>query len=258
MKLTNRTILITGGTSGLGLGMAKTFAARGNKVIVAGRNEKRLNEILAENPEFSGYTADVADLNSLENLKTQIEKDFPNLDVLVNSAGIMRHYNLFDENVTPSNLTDEIQTNLIGTITATKLFIPILEKNAGTVINISSGLANMSDGAHPVYDATKTAVRFFTESLRGQAEYFGKNLEVIEVVPPLVGETNLEDTISADAPNSLSMTDFLAETFAGFEAGLDRIDIGHAKNYWKLANENRDEFTKQTTENLMKVYFPKN
>lgn len=256
MKLTNHTILITGGTSGIGLAFAKAFAEKGNTVIVVGRSQARIDAVLAENSLLTGLSADVSDEKSLKLLTKTISKDFPALDVLINSAGIMRAWNLFDEAVTTADLTSEINTNLIGTIAMTKAFLPLLEKNNGTVINITSGFANISDGVHPVYNATKAAIRFFTESINAQALYFGKNVTAVEIAPPLISETNLEDKPSDGTPD-MSLADFIAESFAGLEAGDARISVGIAKNLYEMGKTDVDENTAHLSADMMASYFPK-
>src|SRR5574340_763407 len=117
MTFSGHTILITGGTSGIGLGFAKKFAELGNKVIITARNEDRLNQILSENPTFSGFVSDVADENSLSQLVNFINENSPKLDLLMNCAGIMRAINLFEQaDNSLGALTEEININLLGTI----------------------------------------------------------------------------------------------------------------------------------------------
>ena len=256
MTFSKHTILITGGTSGIGLGFAKKFSELGNKVIISARNESRLNEILKEEPEFTGFVADVADENSVKQLFKEVSTKFPELDILFNSAGIMRAYNLFETSDLKS-LQSELDTNLLGTIAMTQTFLPLLTANQGTVINVSSGLSNLADGAHPIYNLSKAGVHFYSDALREQAKYFNKDLTVVELVPPLVAETNLESHTNTDAPNNMSLSDLISETLAGLENGLERIDAGFSKELHKMGKVNSEENTKHFSAQMLSNYFPK-
>ncbi|MCM3194855.1 SDR family NAD(P)-dependent oxidoreductase [Priestia megaterium] len=116
MKLENRTILVTGGTSGIGLAFAKRFVEMGNTVIVTSRSKQNIDQAIKENPNLIGIAADVSQVKSVDQLVHQIKQQYSKLDVLFNSAGIMRYYDLFAEEVTGGQLTTEIDTNLNGTI----------------------------------------------------------------------------------------------------------------------------------------------
>ncbi|EQC56053.1 oxidoreductase [Lactococcus cremoris subsp. cremoris TIFN6] len=259
MTFTGHTILITGGTSGIGLGFAKKFAELGNKVIITARNEDRLNQILSENPTFSGFVSDVADENSLSQLVNFINENSPKLDLLMNCAGIMRAINLFEQaDNSLGALTEEININLLGTIAVTQAFLEVLVANNGMVINVSSGLSNLADGAHPIYNLTKASVHFYSDALREQAKYFDKSLKVVELVPPLVAETNLESHTNTDAPNNMALSDLINGTLAGLENGLERIDAGFSKQLHQMGKVNSDENTKLLSNQMLSNYFPKN
>ena len=127
MKLENNTILITGGMSGIGLGLAKRLAPN-NQIIVLGRNLSKLQTTVKENPNFDTYQADVSDMTILAGLPDWIQMHHPSLNIIINSAGIMRTYDLFDESITPTDLVADIQTNLVGTIAVDKLLLNHLVK----------------------------------------------------------------------------------------------------------------------------------
>lgn len=254
MQLTNHTILITGGSSGIGLAFAQKFVELGNKVIITARNREKLEAVLAENPDLIGFASDVSDTSSLENLKTFIEAEYPELDFLFNSAGIMRSYNLFEPEL---DLMSEIDINLKGTIATTQAFLPLLTKNAGTVLNVSSGLSNLADGAHPIYNLTKAGVHFYSDALREQAIYFDKPLRIVELVPPLVSETNLEAGSQLDNPTNMKLSDLISETLEGLEADLDRIDAGFAKKLHEMGKVNSEENTHNFSQQMLSNIFPK-
>ena len=128
MTFSNNTILISGGSSGIGLGFAKKFLELGNQVIITSRSKEKLDSLVNSHPNLYGYIVDVTNVESVYSLKEQVLLDFPNLNVLFNSAGIMKSFDLFDDNVNPQMLHSEINTNLIGTINMTKVFLSHLIK----------------------------------------------------------------------------------------------------------------------------------
>lgn len=254
MQLTHHTILITGGTSGIGLAFAQKFAELGNTVIITARNQAKLDEVLAKNPDLTGFASDVSDESSLAKLTEIITEKFPNLDFLMNSAGIMRAYNLFD--ATFDALMSELETNLKGTIATTQAFLPLLVKNRGTVLNVSSGLSNLADGAHPIYNLTKAGVHFYTDALREQAFYFDKALNIVELVPPLVAETNLEAHSDTNNPTNMKLTDLIAETLDGLTNNVPRIDAGFAKQLHEMGKVNAEENTHRFSQQMLGNIFP--
>src|SRR6266571_4494809 len=182
MKITGRTILITGGSAGIGLAFALKFLELGNQVIVTGRRQTVLDEVKAKYPKLHTIQGDVADPAQIASLATRVKAEFPKLDVLMNNAGIMLHKNLKVPAADLAGLTAEVNINLGGVIRTTSAFIDILAANKGTVINVSSALAFVPLPSAPIYCATKAAVHAYTQSLRFQLEEAG--VEVIELMPP--------------------------------------------------------------------------
>ncbi|MFC4651684.1 SDR family oxidoreductase [Lactococcus nasutitermitis] len=256
MELKNHTILITGGTSGIGLAFAQKFAELGNRVIITARNQEKLDKVLAENPDLTGFASDVSDEKSLTELSKFIVANFPDLDILLNSAGIMRAINLFDDELSLAELTAEVDTNLLGTIAVTQKFLTVLSKNHGTVINVSSGLSNLADGAHPIYNLTKAGVHFYSDALREQAKHFGHDLRVVELVPPLVAETNLEAHSDTTAPNNMRLSDLIEETLTGLSKNAERIDAGFAKTLHTMGKVDSEENTRKLSASMLRSYFP--
>src|SRR5438309_3426926 len=142
MQLTNNTILITGGGSGIGRGLAEAFHRLGNPVIIAGRGKKALDETTAANPGMKSVTLDVSDPKSIQSFAAQVTKDYPSLNMLINMAGIMKPENLLEA---PNYLPDAeatVTTNLLGPIRLTAALLPSLRKQPrATMMNVSSGLA---------------------------------------------------------------------------------------------------------------------
>ncbi|WP_105971607.1 SDR family oxidoreductase [Streptomyces geranii] len=209
MKLTGNTILITGGTSGIGLGLALRLHEAGNKVVVAGRREELLDEITAGHPGIDGLVLDVADPGSIARVRETVAATYPDLNVLVNNAGIMQRENLLD----PASLPvaeDHVTVNLLGTIRVTYAFLPLLVGRAdAAVVNVTSALAFVPLPITPTYNATKAALHSFSESLRVQLAQADAGVQVIEVAPPGVRTTLLGQQ---DDENSMPLEEFLDET----------------------------------------------
>src|SRR4029079_1991260 len=141
MSLTGRTILITGGSSGIGLAFALRFLELGNEVIVTGRRQALLDEAKAKHPKLHTIQSDAADLAQIADLAARVKTDFPKLDVLMNNAGIMLHKNLKVPSTDLEGLMAEVNINVAGVIRMNSAFIDILRANKGTIINVSSALA---------------------------------------------------------------------------------------------------------------------
>jgi uncharacterized oxidoreductase len=225
MKLTNRTILITGGSAGIGLAFALKFLELGNRVIVTGRRQAVLDDVKAKHPALHTVQSDVADPAQISTLAQTIKRDFPKLDVLVNNAGISRYKNL---SVPASDLADlmtEVNVNVGGVIRMTSAFIDLLKVNKGTLINVSSALAYVPLPCLPIYCATKAAIHSYTQSLRFQLEDTG--VEVIELMPPAV-----RTEMTADLPDeglTLITTDKLvALSIASLKRGAIEVRPGQS------------------------------
>jgi len=226
MKLAGRTILITGGSAGIGLAFALKFLELGNQVIVTGRRESALYELKAKYPKLHTIQSDVADPEQIATLARRVKAGYPKLDVLMNNAGIMLHKNLKVPAVDIAALMTEVNINVGGVIRMTSAFIDILTANKGTVINVSSALAFVPLPSAPIYCATKSAVHSYTQSLRFQLEKSG--VEVIELMPPAV-----KTDLSADLPEGglvalISTDELLKQTFAAFKKGKLEIRPGQA------------------------------
>src|SRR5438445_2178797 len=226
MKITGRTILITGGSAGIGLAFALKFLELGNQVIVTGRRQTVLHEVKAKYPKLHTIQGDVADPAQIASLATRVKAEYPRLDVLMNNAGIMLHKNLKVPATDLDGLMAEMNINVGGVIRLTSAFIDILTATTGTLMNVSSGLAFVPLPSAPIYCATKAAVHSYTQSLRFQLEESG--VEVIELMPPAV-----KTALSADLPEgglvALMTTDeLIKQTFAAFRAGKLEIRPGQA------------------------------
>jgi uncharacterized oxidoreductase len=229
MELKGNTILITGGSSGIGLALAKKFVALGNEVIVTGRNADRLQAAKSEVPELHTLCCDATDLEALKALARTLEADHPKLNVLINNAGIMRFRNLSCTPADLAELTVELDTNLAGPMRTVAVLVEMLKRNRGTIINVSSGLAFVPLPAAPIYCATKAAIHSYTVSLRLQLKQHG--VEVIELAPPAV-KTNLASFPEGDI--KVITTDELVDaTLKGLRAGAEEIRPGQSNQlHW--------------------------
>ncbi len=238
MEIKDRTVLITGGGSGIGKGLAEVFYRFGGQVIVTGRKEESLKQMCEKRPGMKYFVMDVTDPDSVRNAAEYIRKEHPQLDCLVNNAGIQKHYD-FTSDQLPSleELSREIDTNLKGLIWMTTAFLPILKQNSpSTIINISSGLSYVPIAQMLVYSATKAAVHSFTMSLRHQLRNSG--VRVHELMPPAV-ETNLDvDRKLPDGSSELSVAGFVDATLAALLADDEEIAIGTAEQLRDGARSN--------------------
>ena len=222
MRLTGRTILITGGSAGIGLAFALKFLELGNEVIITGRREAVLDEVKARHPALHTIRGDVADPDEVVALAAQVKADFQRLDVLMNNAGIGIPTNLRESADSLDGLMAEMDVNVGGVIRMTSALIGILTANKGTVINVSSQLAFAPVPALAIYSASKAAVHSYTQSLRFQLEDSG--VEVIELMPPAI-----ETALTSEFPEEVSKitTDELVRlTLAALKAGKLEIRPG--------------------------------
>jgi uncharacterized oxidoreductase len=207
MKITGNTILITGGGSGIGRGLAEAFHALGNTVIIAGRRKQALDATLAANPGMKAVTLDVESDGSIRAFATQMAKDYPNLNVLINNAGIMRLEILKNQQEGTADAEAIVNINLLGPIRLTAALLPLLRKQAHSVImNVSSGLAFVPLALTPTYCATKAALHSYTQSIRYQLK--GTTTEVVELVPPYV-QTDLMG--GGSDPRAMPLDKYIAE-----------------------------------------------
>jgi len=226
MKLTGRTILITGGSAGIGVAFALKFLELGNQVIVTGRRQSALDELKAKYPKLHTVQSDVADPAQIAFLAKRVKAGYPKLDVLMNNAGVMLHKNLKAPAADLDGLMTEVNINVGGVIRMTSAFIDILTANKGTVINVSSALAFVPLPSAPIYCATKSAVHSYTQSLRFQLEETG--VEVIELMPPAVKTALTADLPEGDGVTLITTDELIKQSFAALKAGKVEIRPGQA------------------------------
>jgi uncharacterized oxidoreductase len=226
MKLENRTVLITGGTSGIGLELARQLLERGNTVLVTGRDPKRLDAAKRALPDVHIFKSDVSNPSAITALHELVLAQFPELDTLINNAGIMRNLKL-NQDRDLNDVTCEIDINFSGPVRMIQQFLPhLLSRRGALLVNVSSGLAFIPFPASPVYCATKAAIHSFTQSLRAQLD--GTCVTVIELAPPAVETPLLRGEFAAEMKNQKAMDvkTLAKRAIAGIEAGKLEIRPG--------------------------------
>src|ERR1035437_3802868 len=208
MKTTGNTILITGGGSGIGRGLAQAFHTLGNRVIIAGRRKQALEETTGANPGMTSLTLDIEDPANVRSLATELATHYPALNVLINNAGIMRTERLPAQQENLADAESMVGTNLLGPIRLTAALLPLLQRQPhSAIMTASSGLAFVPLAPTPTYCATKAAIHSYTQSLR----YLLKDTstEVLELIPPYVA-TDLMGSSAGD-PRAMPLDKFIAE-----------------------------------------------
>lgn len=244
MRMDGNTILITGGTSGIGRGLAEAFHQRGNQVIVTGRREERLKEMCEQHAGMASIVLDVTRPESIGAVASRVIADFPALNCVINNAGVQMFVTFGAEgSLDDERLQAEISTNLLGPIRVAAAFLPHLAKMAGespllakagrsgapTLINVSSGLAFVPMARFPVYCATKAAIHSWTMSLREQVR--GSEVRVIELIPPWVA-TELggpRKTVPNPDRAAMPLDAFIAETMQALASDAEEVAIADAK-----------------------------
>ena len=223
MKMTDNTILITGGGSGIGRAMAEAFHRLGNQVIISGRGQKTLDETTAANPGMKSLTLDVSDPKSIQSFSEKLTKEFPSLNVLINNAGMMQPENLSEKPNDLSGAEKTVATNLLGPIWLTTALLPSLRKQPrATIMTVSSGLAFVPLAVTPTYCATKAAIHSYTQSLRYQLK--SSKVEVIELIPPYVQTTLMGDQMAED-PRAMPLKEYIDEVMSILQSQPDAKEI---------------------------------
>lgn len=225
MKLKNSTVLITGGSSGIGLELSKVLIQRGNEVIICGKSIEKLEAAKKQEPKLITYQCDISDSKDCAEFAEKIILNHPDLNVLINNAAIVNKVDFIsDENVIEL-AEKEYQTNLIAPMRLIKhLYKTISEKDFSAIINITTGLIYAPRVIYPFYNSSKTALHSFTQTLRIRLK--DEKTKVVEVMFPAVDTpwhrgAPPKTAISADAA--------VSEMMSGLEKGKSEIKVGGAK-----------------------------
>lgn len=227
MQLNNNTILITGGGSGIGRGLAEAFHKLGNQVLITGRNQTKLEATVADHPGMVAMALDVADAADIERFSREVLVRFPELNVLINNAGVMLYEDVQAAQLESAEIT--VATNLLGPLRLTTALLPhLLERPRAAVLNVTSGLAFVPLAGTPTYSATKAALHSYTQSLREQLK--NTRVDVFEIAPPYV-QTELTGKEHASDPNAMPLAEYLAETMQilGSQADVQEVLVERVK-----------------------------
>ncbi|MBP1964148.1 SDR family oxidoreductase [Paenibacillus aceris] len=239
MKLTGNTILITGGSSGIGLAFAERFISAGNTVIVCGRREHVLQNAKEKFPGIITRACNLEVESDRVALFDWVTANYPEVNVLVNNAGIQQRFNVLtaDTKNNWSYFNKEITTNIEAPFHLSMLFAPFFAtKDEAAIINVTSGLAFTPFAIAPIYSATKAALHSFTMSLRHQLSE--TSVEVIEVAPPAV---NTELGGAGLHTHGEPLDAFADGIFKGLEEGLMEIGYGTSVNRLRMSRDEVDE-----------------
>jgi uncharacterized oxidoreductase len=231
MSGTKQTVFITGASTGIGAGLARAFHARGARVIISGRNRAGLEALADDCSGMEVEMLDVADTGAVTTCAGRIAVRHPDLNLLINNAGVQKLLSFADEEpIAAEDLDAEIDINLRGLIHVSNAFLPLLKRQpSARLVQVSSALAFVPLVAAPVYSASKAAVRAFTVALREQLK--DSNVQVVELIPPAV-KTELHRGQTRRQIRQMSLQDFVAAAMRGLDSGKDEIAVGLAKAAW--------------------------
>ncbi len=225
MRITDGTILVTGGGSGIGRGLAEALHARGNRVIVAGRRDNVLAEVAAENPGITALTLDIADPASIAEVAARVIADHPSLDAVIHAAGVAHR----DDAAAPLDdamLAATFATNVYGPLRLTSALLPHLKQQpSATLVYVTSMLAHLPFAQTAVYSASKAALHSFVLAQRYALR--STTIEVVEIAPPLVATALAGEDLASRA---MPLDAFVAETIAALEAGGEEALVDRARN----------------------------
>ncbi len=234
MKLAGNKILITGGGTGIGLGLTERFILENNTVIICGRRESALKEAAKKLPSVITKTCDLSNETDRIGLYNWISENHSDLNVLVNNAGIQNWMSISDNDFY-QKANEEITINVLAPIHLTNLFMKL--KSLNTIINVTSGLAFVPFSKIPVYCATKAFLRSFTLSLRHSLK--STNIEVIEMIPPALN-TDLGGKGIHDAHPPVS--EFVESVFKQMKEGKTELSFGMSEGRVKANNDSIAEY----------------
>ena len=229
MKISKNKILITGGASGIGLGLTERFVKENNTVIICGRRDSLLKEVSQRFPSVITRKCDLSVAGEREALYRWIAEKHPDLNVLVNNAGIQQRMSISDNDFF-QRAKEEIAINIEAPVHLSSLFINL--KSLDTIINVTSGLSFVPLTSVPVYSASKAFLHSFTLSLRHLVK--SRNIEVIELIPPAVNTDLGGKGLHNDAT---PVTDFIEAVFNQLKQGKSEISIGFSEGMTKAGPE---------------------
>jgi len=230
MNTTNNTVLITGGSAGIGLAIARVLSATGNQVIITGRDQQRLDQAVGQLKNATGINSDVSKKADVETLVTTLNRDFPRLNLVINNAGRALVYDLANSEGAFEKAEDEMLTNYLSVIRLNEKLLPLLKKqNAAAIVNVSS-LVAIVPGKLATYSATKAALHSYTLSLRIALGRSSK-VKVFELMPPL---TDTELSALINGKNGIPPSKVAEDFIAGLANDTYEIRVGRTQEIYDL------------------------
>ncbi|MGQ3012271.1 MAG: SDR family oxidoreductase [Flavobacteriales bacterium] len=226
MKTTKNTVLVTGGSAGIGLEIAKLLAAQDNTVIITGRDEERLARAAALSANIIPFRADVTSAADVEALRAEIEKNYPELNILINNAGYAEAYELDGAGSAWERAGREMDTNYLSVIRMTDALLPVLlGKPEAALVNVTSVVAFFPAKMLPTYSAIKAALHVYTDLLR---QGLDGRVEVYELIPPLV---NTEFSKAIGGEKGIPASEVAEELLQAFKDRRWSVPVGPAKEW---------------------------
>lgn len=231
-------MLVTGGSAGIGYEIAKLFAAKGNTVIITGRDKSRLQRAASEIKNVIPMVSDITNADQTQNLIIKLEKNFPSLNVIINNAGKAWLHNLSQDNGTFEKAADEIQTNYLSVIRLNEGLLPVLKKQRdAAIVNVSSIVAFSPNHLMATYGASKAALHSYTQSLRLTLSRTS-NIKVFEVMPPLV---NTDFSQAIGGAKGIPPATVAEELMSAFMTDKFEIHIGKTAYIYELSRTSPEE-----------------
>ena len=224
MKITNNTILITGGGSGIGLSLAGAFSQHGNTVVVCGRNPEKLEALHKQDPHIITLVCNIANDREQQGLINAVMQNYPQLNVLINNAGIQHNYDFTDGKDHRALIDEEANINFLAHMKLTDQLLPLfMKREVAAIVNISSALAVVPKQSAPIYCATKAAIHNFSKALRYQLEK--TPVKVFEIIPTLVDT----EMAKGKGKNKVSPDFLAAEVLRAIETDKYEVPIGKTR-----------------------------
>ncbi|MPS73611.1 MAG: SDR family NAD(P)-dependent oxidoreductase [Chryseobacterium sp.] len=224
MKTTNNTVFISGGSAGIGLEIAKSFSEKGNKVIINGRNQERLDKALEQLKNAIGIQGDLSIESERIRIANELIQNHPDLNIVINNAGEAYYYNLADNSDSYELARKEINTNYLTIIHFTELLLPHLLQKDSAVVNVTSIASLVSYAPVPTYAASKAALRSYTQSLRNALKE--TSVKIFEVLPPLV---NTSFSAEIGGENGIPPKEVADELLTALEQNQFDVPVGQTK-----------------------------
>lgn len=232
MKTTGNTVFISGGSAGIGLAIAKKLTASGNKVIINGRDEKRLQNALKELDNAVALQGDLSIESERIRIAKELEEKFPDVNIIINNAGAAFMNDLSDSsNNAAEKAYQEMNTNYISVIHFTSLLLPqLLQQKDAAIVNVSSIAVYRGNKYLPTYSASKAALHSYTQGLRETFED-NEQLNIYEVYPPLV---NTDFSAGIGGANGIPASEVADELFIALEQNQFEVPVGETKKIHAL------------------------